>query len=172
MSGCQPFIVKIDETDPALTSSRSGSFWDTSIDDGNKTNMDANAAKATSILVKFSEDLDGSSVSASDFEVDGNAPLDADHYSGAPKYVFLTVPALDSHDKPEVELVGEVSDPAGNTANAGTTGVDDGLDSVDGIAPTLTVALAGVTTGDRPVSDGKITITVETDENTSQSFGD
>ena len=167
MSGCQPFIVKIDETDPAVTGSRSGAFWDTSKDDDNKTNMDANAAKATSILVEFSEALDSSSVSADDFEVDGAAPLDAAHYSAASSYVFLTVPALDAHDKPEVELVGEVSDPAGNTANAGTTGVDDGLDSVDGIAPTLTVALAGVTTGDRPVSDGKITITVETDENTS-----
>ena len=166
-SGCQPFIVKVDDTDPTLMSATTGSFWDTSSDDSDKTNMDRTAAKPTSIRLDFSEALDGASVSASDFEVDGNAPLDAAHYSGASMYVFLTVSALDPHDKPKVELVGEVSDPAGNTANSGTTGDDDGGPTHDGIAPTLTVTLEGVTSGDRPVTDKEIKITVETDENTS-----
>jgi hypothetical protein len=166
-SGCQPFIVKVDDTDPTLMSATTGSFWDTGSDDDDKTNMDRTAAKPTSIRLDFSEKLDGSSVSASDFEVDGNAPLDAAHYSGASMYVFLTVPALDPHDKPKVGLVGEVSDPAGNTANSGTTGDDDGGPTHDGIAPTLTVTLEGVMSGDRPVTDKEIKITVETDENTS-----
>ena len=166
-SGCQPFIVKVDDTDPTLMSATTGSFWDTSSDDSDKTNMDRTAAKPTSIRLDFSEALDGASVSASDFEVDGNAPLDAAHYSGASMYVFLTVPALDPHDKPKVGLVGEVSDPAGNTANSGTTGDDDGGPTHDGIAPTLTVTLEGVMSGDRPVTDKEIKITVETDENTS-----
>jgi hypothetical protein len=169
-SGCQPFIVKVDDTDPTLMSATTGSFWDTGSDDDDKTNMDRTAAKPTSIRLDFSEKLDGSSVSASDFEVDGNAPLDAAHYSGASMYVFLTVPALDPDDRPEIELVGQVSDLAGNTANSGTTGDEDDDatgDSDDGIAPTLTVTLEGVTSGDRPVTDGEITITVVTNENTA-----
>ena len=166
-SGCQPFIVKVDDTDPTLMSATTGSFWDTSSDDSDKTNIDRTAAKPTSIRLDFDEKLDGASVSASDFEVDGRAPLDAAHYSGASMYVFLTVSALDPHDKPKVELVGEVADPAGNTANSGTTGDDDGGPTHDGIAPTLTVTLEGVTSGDRPVTDKEIKITVETDENTS-----
>ena len=170
MSNCQPFIVKVDDTDPNLDSSVTGSFWDTGSDDDDKTNSDVTAAKPTSIRLDFSEKLDGSSVSASDFEVDGKAPLDADHYSAAADHVFLTVPALDPDDRPEIELVGQVSDLAGNTANSGTTGDEDDDatgDSDDGIAPTLTVTLEGVTSGDRPVTDGEITITVVTDENTA-----
>jgi hypothetical protein len=170
MSACQPFIVKVDDTDPNLDSSVTGSFWDTGSDDDDKTNMDRTAAKPTSIRLDFSEKLDGSSVSASDFEVDGRAPLDADHYSAAADHVFLTVPALDPDDRPEIELVGQVSDLAGNTANSGTTGDEDDDatgDSDDGIAPTLTVTLEGVTSGDRPVTDGEITITVVTNENTA-----
>ena len=170
MSACQPFIVKVDDTDPHLDSSVTGSFWDTGSDDDDKTNSDVTAAKPTSIRLDFSEKLDGSSVSASDFEVDGKAPLDADHYSAAGDHVFLTVPALDPDDRPEVELVGQVSDLAGNTANSGTTGDEDDDatgDSDDGIAPTLTVTLEGVTSGDRPVTDGEITITVVTNENTA-----
>ena len=170
MSACQPFIVKVDDTDPHLDSSVTGSFWDTGSDDDDKTNSDVTAAKPTSIRLDFSEKLDGSSVSASDFEVDGKAPLDADHYSAAADHVFLTVPALDPDDRPEIELVGQVSDLAGNTANSGTTGDEDDDatgDSDDGIAPTLTVTLEGVTSGDRPVTDGEITITVVTNENTA-----
>ena len=166
-SGCQPFKVVVDDVDPTLLSATTGSFWDASSDEDDKTNTDRDAAKPTSIRLDFSENLDGASVSADDFEVDGNAPLDAAHYSGASKSVFLTVPALDPHDRPVTELVGEVEDLAGNTANAGTTGDGDGGPTHDGIAPTLAVTLEGTTSGDRPVTDGKITITVETDENTS-----
>ena len=165
-SGCQPFIVKVDDTDPTLLRATTGSFWDAGSDDDDKTNSDRTAAKPTSIRLDFDEALSGDSVSADDFEVDGKAPLDAAHYSGAAMSVFLTVPALDPHDKPVVELVGEVEDPAGNTANSGTTGDDDGGPTHDGIAPTVTVTLEGVTSGDRPVTDSEIKITVETDENT------
>ena len=165
-SGCQPFKVVVDDIDPTLTAATTGSFWDTSSDDDDKTNEDRNAAKPTSIRLDFDEKLDGASVSASDFEVDGKAPLDAEHFSGNSDSVFLTVPALDPHDKPVVELVGEVEDLAGNTANSGTTGDDDGGPTHDGIAPTVTVTLEGVTSGDRPVTDSEIKITVETDENT------
>ena len=167
MSDCQPFIVKVDNIDPQLESSITGSFWDTGKDGDDKTNDDATAAKPTSIRLNFSEALDGASVSASDFEVDGRDPLDANHYSAAADHVFLTVSALNPHDTPKIELVGEVADPAGNSVNSGTTGDDDGGASDDGIAPTLTVTLEGVTSGDRPVTDKEITITVTTDENTS-----
>ena len=161
-SGCQPFKIVVDDVDPTLLAATTGSFWD-----GSKTSTDRDAAKPTSIRLDFSEALDGASVSADDFEVDGNAPLDAAHYPGASDSVFLTVPALDAHDRPVTELVGEVEDLAGNTANSGTTGDGDGGPTHDGIAPTLTVTLEGSTSGDRPVTKKSIKITVETDENTS-----
>ena len=112
----------------------------------------------------FDESLDGSTVQRQDFEVDGDTPLDAAHYSGAPKSVFLTVAALDPDETPEVELVGEVADLAGNTANSGISQDDE---TEDGIAPSVTVSLEGVTSGARPITDSKVVITIETNENTA-----
>ena len=141
-----------------------GVFWDTDSDDTDKTNTDANSAKDTSIRVLFDESLDGSTVERQDFEVDGDTPLDAAHYSGASKSVFLTVAALDPDETPEVELVGEVADLAGNTANSGISQDDE---TEDGIAPSVTVTLEGVTSGARPITDSKVIITIETNENTA-----
>ena len=163
---CQPFIVRVDDSDPTLDSARSGAFWDTDSDEDDKTNMTASEAKSTSIMLTFSEALDGSTVSEDDFTVDGNAPLDANHYSDAGDKVFLDVPALDPEDRPDVELVGSVSDLAGNTAPVKELTSDDN-NSYDGIGPTLVVTLAGTTTGARPVTTKEITITVTTNENTS-----
>ena len=164
VAGCQPFIVKVDNTEPAMGEVETGVFWDTSIDESDKTNTDANNAMNTSVRVMFDEALDGSTVDRSDFEVDGKTPLGADHYSGAPMSVFLTVPALDPDETPEVELVGEVADLAGNAANSGISQDDE---TEDGIAPSVTVTLMGVANGMRPITDSKVTITIVTDENTA-----
>ena len=172
MHGCQPFIVRVDDSDPTLGSARTGAFWDTDSDEDDKTAAytpeTASEAKNTSIMLTFSEDLDGSTVSADDFEVDGSAPLAANHYSAAGNKVFLDVPALDPDDRPDIELVGIVADLAGNTAAVKKlTYDDDDNSSKDGIGPTLEVALSGTNTGARPVTEKEITITVTTNENTS-----
>ena len=164
VAGCQPFLVKVDSTSPALDSAETGVWWDSSKDGGDKTESDPAKAKNTSIVVVFSEALDGSTVSASDFEVDDTTPLDAAHYGGAASSVFLTVDALEPGETPKVELVGEVADPAGNIVDSGVKQSDE---TEDGIAPSLTVTLAGVTSGARPVTDSKIVVTIETDENTA-----
>ena len=159
--GCQPYSVKIDDTKPTIVGgvdgTRTGAFWDTDSDDDDKTNEDPAKAKANMILVKFSENIDAESVSASDFEVDDNTPSSAQVFSGNKKNVFLTLSTdLNPHAKPKVEIVGTIEDLAGNRQTSGK--VDE---AVDGIAPTLTVTLEG---GSRPVTKGDIKVTVTANE--------
>ena len=116
----------------------------------------------TSLRVVFNERIDGTTVSADDFSVDGAAPTDA-QWSGTGETgdgddtligqsVFLTVPAMAADAKPVVNLVGSVSDVAGNSTNSGTKTADDG------IAPSPTLSV------DKALSDKNVTVTVETDE--------
>ena len=116
----------------------------------------------TSVRVVFNERIDGTTVSADDFSVDGAAPTDA-QWSGTGETgdgddtligqsVFLTVPAMAADAKPVVNIVGSVSDVAGNSTNSGTKTADDG------IAPTTTLSV------DKALSDKKVTVTVESDE--------
>lgn len=159
---CQPYSVKIDDTKPAVVGgidgTRTGAFWDTSNkDDDDKTNEDPAKAKANMVLVKFDEALDAETVSASDFEVDDNAPSKAEVFSGNKKNVFLTLSTdLNPHAKPKVEVVGTIEDLAGNRQTSGK--VDE---AVDGIAPTLTVTVEG---GSRPVTKGDIKVTITANE--------
>ena len=111
---------------------------------------------ATNVRVEFSEDLDGSSVSAADFTVDGANPEDADLDSDTMKHVDLTVAALDSDATPEVKVVGDgVKDVAGNAVTAGTA------TAADGIAPSLTSIVVDTTLAKE---DDKVTATLATDE--------
>ena len=116
----------------------------------------------TSVRVVFNERIDGTTVSVDDFSVDGAAPTDA-QWSGTGETgagddthigqsVFLTVPAMAADAKPVVNIVGSVSDVAGNSTNSGTKTADDG------IAPTTTLSV------DKALSDKKVTVTVESDE--------
>ena len=72
-SGCQPFIVKVDDTDPTLmsaTTARSGTPAATMTTRQIWTGL---PPSPPGIRLDFDEALDGASVSASDFEVDGKA---------------------------------------------------------------------------------------------------
>ena len=163
---CQGFSYQVDVNDPELVSARTGAFWDNDIEDDDKTNMDPNDADLSSILLIFDEDLDPSTVAASDFMVDGNDPLDAEVFAGNMSHVFLTVPQLDSDEEPEIRIVDYVSDIAGRRTRTGT--IDEG-DSTDGIAPTLEVSISGTaSSGDRPVTDKTVTITLSVNEKVSQ----
>ena len=162
--GCQPYKISVDNTAPKLTGAFTGSFWDLDMElaagESDRTNDNPGDADPTSIRLEFNDDVDGSTVSADDFEVDGDAPLAAEHFAGASSSVFLTVPSLDPNDRPEVKMVGEVRDEAGNRRTTGTIKA-----ATDKIAPTLEISLEGTGGGsDRPVTDKSITVTIVSDE--------
>jgi hypothetical protein len=117
----------------------------------------------TSLRVVFNEPIDADSVTASDFTVDGTEPLDAVLYSegdtGATGVdadittsVFLTVSVMAPDLTPVVEIVGSVSDVAGNATT------EDEKVGTDGIAPIATLSV------DKTLSDKQVVVTVETDE--------
>ena len=165
VSGCQPYTIRIDNTSPKMTNAHTGEFWDTSqkLAEGETDYTSKDKSKPESIRVVFDEKLDGSTVSADDFEVDGSVPSAADFYTDLPDSVFLTVPTLDANDRPSVELVGEVTDRAGNKRKGTKL-----AKAKDAIAPTLTVTLEGsFGGGDRVLTDKEITVTIEADESIS-----
>jgi hypothetical protein len=158
IASCQPFSILVDFSAPTVTSAITGPFFDV---DAGAIEADVTDAKHTSIQVVFSEDLDGTTIQAFDFTVDGIVPLSADWFSDAKSSVFLSVAAMAANARPAIALVGEVQDVAGNKQTAGTV-----ADAVDGIAPTLTVTISG-TGASRPVTNGTITITIVADEDVS-----
>ena len=189
-AGCQAFRIIVEDTDPSLLRAETGRHWDNSLDTGDsddKTEYRVSKADRNSVLVVFDEHLDDNTVTAADFEVDGNTPIDAavrnirvrdDSEDGDGNesimgsdvqdvgstrgYVFLTVEEMNPDSQPTVELVGEVSDIVGNKKD---TGRDNEAD--DRIAPTLTVA---VTEGDRPVTRDMVNLTITSNENISAPF--
>ena len=163
--GCQPYSYSIDFSEPELTGVVTGSFWDASSDDDDKTVTDPADADNTSIRVDFNEDLDADSVQASDFLVkmddddDGDRPNDAQVYVGNGDSVFLTVDALDPDAQPIVEVVDEIMDIAGNSLES----ADE--NAIDGIAPSIEVTVAGTgSEGGRPVTDEEIVISISVNE--------
>ena len=186
-AGCQPFKIIVDGTDPSLLRAETGRNWNNSLDTGDsndKTEYRVTKADSTSVLVVFDEALDDNSVTAADFEVDGATPDDAEVHNVKVRddsedgdgnssiagqdvqdvgesrgYVFLTVSAMDPDSQPKVELVGEITDVAGNKKG---TGKDNEAD--DRVAPSLTVS---VMEGDRAVTKDKVTLSITSDENIS-----
>ena len=184
-AGCQPFRIIVDGTKPSLLRAETGRHWDSSLDTGDsddKTEYRVSKADSSSVLVVFDEHLDDATVTAADFEVAGASPIDAvvhnvrvrDDYEdgdgndsimgddvqdvGTTRgYVFLTVEEMDPSARPKVELVGEVSDLAGNRKG---TGKDNEAD--DRIAPTLTVLVAE---GNRPLTRDMVNLTIVSNEN-------
>ena len=153
---------------PALSNAFSGDNWDASADDPDTEDVDERLRGSrdglpgsdvrTSIRVEFDRDMKKSSLQASDFRVDGVAPIDVDHFSDMANSVFLTVPELAPDATPKIEVVGEVEDVGGNAVD-----VDDSEASVlesakDGIAPRLEVTVVDAYT------DGDIELLVESDE--------
>ena len=118
---------------PGLSDAITGNNWDSDAGALKTASTAANADDRTSIEVQFTVPINGSSVDEDDFTVDGVVPDDAEHFSGMPKSVFLTVDALDPDATPTVAIVGEVEDAGGNTLDTGSK------EAKDGIAPDLTV---------------------------------
>jgi len=148
--------ITVDTVAPAFASpigAETGHFWDSAADPAALVDT-ANLTKNTSVRAIFSESIDGTSVAAADFTVDGVAPAAAEWFAGAEaKSVFLTVAALASDALPIVALVGEVSDTAGNPRPAGINAT-----ARDGIAPSLTVTSTPI------LGSGSVTIDMVSDE--------
>jgi hypothetical protein len=156
---CQAYRIKVDNTAPAIDKAVTGSWWDTNKTGTDKTETDVTKSKNTFIRVDFNENVDGTTVSAADFNVAGSNPISATHFSGAKKSVFLEVSALAADARPKIEVVREILDEAGNKLTS------DSLDSSsDGIAPTLTLS---ITEGTRPVTKDKVQVVLSADEKAS-----
>ena len=163
--GCDPYTVKIDNSKPDLNAATTGYFWDTTMTTTDKTNILAVKAHKNSVAADFNEDVDGTTVSASDFAVTvgGTAVsiIQAEHFSGKASRVFLTLGTdLAADAKPLVKLVGQVKDKAGNDLTI------DEVTAADHIAPTITVTVTG-TGGSVPITKDKVTIQFTTDEGAS-----
>ena len=154
-AGCQPFIVNVDNTAPMVEfgtgNTRTGDYWDATADEL-KSGV---AALNDRVRVQFDEDLDGTTVDRTDFTVVGIVPTLAEWFSDSPNNVFLTTGSMAPNSAPEVKLIGQVKDKAGNAVSTATG------NAVDGIPATLTVTVTG--TGS-PVTTDKIKIRVTSDE--------
>ena len=148
---CDPYVIRVDIAAPALVAAETGVYLD---GDDEKT------GSLTSVVARFDEALDCDSVSADDFEVDGTAPNDA---TCKGSNVYLDVDEMDSNDTPDVSVAEEaVSDRAGNLI-----GEDAEVESTDGVPAGISVTVTGTASGDRPVTDSTIMITISSDERLS-----
>ena len=154
MAGCDPYVVRVDEKDPALHNDTEAGPWL----DG-KTIKSGPDAIRTSVMAVFSENMDCESFETSDFEVDNDEPRAVTCHSDHKDRVFLTVSEMDPDDTPNVEVVGAVTDLAGNELE------DDEIEADDGMPAILTVTVTGTAMpGSRPVTDETVTVTISSDE--------
>jgi hypothetical protein len=140
--------ITIDLTAPDATAAETGTSFDA-------TAETEGSDSTTTVKLTFSEDLDSATVAASDFTVAGVVPTAAVvGTSDFTAIVYLTVATLASDDKPEIKVVGSVSDLAGNALT------DDTVASTDNIAPTMTNTMSHALS----VVDDEVKVTVTTDE--------
>ena len=140
----------IDSTPATFSSAQTGKYWDSSL----STPAEA-SDKATSVVLIFNENIDGTTVQATDFLVDGVQPITAFHTTSAKTKVYLELgTAIAADKKPVVKMgaAGAVSDLAGNTTNTGS------VTASDKIAPTFTVTL------DATLTKKNVVVTVSSDE--------
>ena len=124
----------------------------------------ADAESKTKVVVTFSEPLDGGSVDSEDFEVTGASVTaasrmadDGDTPDNEERVVELTVTDLEPDAKPEVSVVGTITDKAGNEVDKATSKVT----ASDSIGATITSLEI-----DSPLvgGDGEVGISLSFDE--------
>ena len=171
-----PYTINIDEQKPVIqdADTKTGVYWNAGTF-AEKTN------DPTRIVVGFNDEI--GTVSASSFEVTTDAgvvitPTAAEigtkgtDANGASfdqrKKVYLTLPsALATNDTPQVKLVGDVADLAGNSTKSGTV-----KNAIDKLKPNLTMVLsggsgtgaAGTANDSNSLTKSAMTITITTDE--------
>ncbi len=161
------FPISITAMDGAGNSSTVGtadSAHTIDIDLDRPTVRTADAESKTKVVVTFSEPLDGGSVDSEDFEVTGASVTaasrmadDGDTPDNEERVVELTVTDLEPDAKPEVSVVGTVTDKAGNTVDTATSKVT----ASDSIGATITSLEI-----DSPLvgEDGEVGISLSFDE--------
>ena len=154
IESCDPNVVRVDSAAPELVSATTGTFLKA---DGKTEGF----GSRTSIVAVFNEDLDCASVDADDFDVGGDAP---NSITCKGEKVYLSVDEMDPNATPTVSVVaGSLSDRAGNAIEQ-EDDADQEEEADDGIPAGLTVTIEGTGAGDRPVTNGAITVTVSSDE--------
>ena len=162
------FTFTIDTSGPTLQSGKTGvALKYPGVKTGENKEIEDPVNKRDWLRVNFDlgtggAPLDASTVSASDFQVDGLEPLDAkvnvrklgDAVAGSA--VYLQVGELDTSARPKVELTGEIRDRSGNVRTGG---------SVSSIADGLSPVLSVTTSAD--ISSSKVTVTVSSSERLS-----
>ena len=166
------FIFYVDTSGPTVASAKTGVYLknpgvttgEVAGQETQKTN-NRNWVRVSFGLGEGTAPLDPSTVSASDFLVDGAEPTDLrinaasydseDEGGVAPKgsAVYLNVGQLDTDARPKVVLVGEVKDRAGNVRTEGTIN-----SAIDGLAPIVTA------TPSVDISADEVTVTVDSSE--------
>ena len=159
--------LRIDTNTPEMTGAVTGTAWDTS----GSTPEEADGVN-TAVKVTFSEIMDPASVDASDFTVDDDQPsavavgTEVDDDNDFRMHVYLTVDELEPDAKPDVQIVGEIEDVAGNELD-----IEEELDSqrmaADKLSPAITVTVSTVLL----VEDDEIKVTIDSNEKLSTSTG-
>ncbi len=155
---------RIDSVAPDMTQATTGTWWDAT----NLVDKTTGAAIKNTIKVTFNESLDPATVTVDDFEVDDVKPASlvlggknssaSTCLSGASgtceknEFVYLTMGNnLQPDAKPKIEMVGSVSDLAGNALKASTSSttypVADTVTATDSQKPEISNELLTITTG-------------------------
>ena len=161
--------LRIDTNRPKMTAAVTGTAWDTS-----GTTPEEKGGVNTAVKVSFSENLDASSVDASDFMVDGEEPsavavgtkVGDDPDEDFRNEVYLTVDELDPDAKPEVKVVDDIEDVAGNELDTDKK-QDAERTASDDLSPAITVTVSAALL----VEDDEVKVTVDSNEKLSTATG-
>ena len=154
--------VTIDTGDPTTSSAETGIGWDSVKEEETK-------GVKNGVKLAMSEAIDPDSVQATDFEIDSQAAADAVVGSGEFKRViYLTAQSdFDADARPDVEVVGEVTDLSGNEVDTDATTAEQ-KNARDNLSPTATVSRDNALLAEK---DDEVTVTIESDEKLKSTDG-
>ena len=162
-----PFKFTVDTSSPVISGGKTGlSLKNAGVTTGDKDMQEVQVSNDKEwVRIQFNlgvggAPLDSSTITPSDFRVDGAEPLAAVVNSkktadDIPKggAVYLQVPEQETNAKPKVELVGEIRDRAGNIRSESTISAVN-----DGLSPTIEVTV------DAEIAKEQVTVTVSSSE--------
>ena len=126
--GCDPYVVHVDRAAPKFLRAETGRHWESTLDtNGSADKTEYRVAKAdkSSVMAVFDSHLDASSVSASDFEINGSTPADTSvHNVKVRDDVFTMIPDPDD----ATMMIEDEASGDGNSAIAGDSVQDVGED--------------------------------------------
>ena len=148
--------VTIDDVAPLASSAETGVGWDGDEEESGVLN---------GVKLVMDSVIEEDSVQATDFEIDSQVAASAvvggvDDEEGM--VIYLTAQSdFDSDARPDVEIVGEVTDKAGNEVDITSESASEVPDAEDGLAPTVTVTRDNLLL---VAEEDEVTVTIESDE--------